>query len=273
MFDNIRADIRELQREESGVFTKLGIVLLHSGLHAVLLYRAARWFHLHHLRLFAVLTSYFSAVLTGAQISARATIGKGLVIYHPHGIVVGATAIIGDYCTLTHGNVIGQLFGGGDRPVVGNHFVAATGAKILGRIRIGDKVRVGPNAVVTQSLADGVTVAGNPAKIVRGRESPDSGLVAQIAGPSASPDPDATVLRRLVDVIAGSTAVATPACAIGKSTALLGEGFGLDSLEMLHVISAVEEEFGLTIDEGALSISHLQTVGSFAAFIVEQLVR
>lgn len=273
MFDNIPTDIRELTRNKTDVLMKLVVILLHPGLHAVLLYRAARWFHLHHLRPLAVLTKYFSSVLTGAEISPRAAIGKGLVIYHPHGIVIGETAVIGAYCTLAHGNLIGGLHGGGDRPVIGDYFVAGTGAKILGRIRIGDKVRVGPNAVVTQSLPDGLIVAGNPARIIRNRGFPNSGSVARFAGQGAFPDSHAAVLRRLVEVITNVAEVATPSDAIGGDTVLLGEGIGLDSLEMLHLISAVEEEFGLTIDEGDIKKWHLQTVGSLAAFVGERLPR
>jgi serine O-acetyltransferase len=274
VFDNIRTDIHELTRRESGVFTKLGVILLSPGLHAVLLYRAARWFHLHHLHPLAVLISYFSSVLTGAQLSARAEVGKGFVIHHPHGTSIGATTVIGEYCTLTHGNVIGQLHGGGDRPVIGDYFVAATGAKILGRIRIGHKVRVGPNAVVTQSLPDRVTVAGNAARIIRDRRSPDSKSAApRRAGQGAAPDSHAVVLKRLVEVITNNTEGTKSGDAIGENTVLIGEGIGLDSIEMLHVISAIEEEFGLTIDEGDLMISHLQTVGSLAAFVEERLSR
>ena len=273
MFEHVRADIHELMRNRTGVLTKLRVILLHPGLRAVLLYRAARWFHLHHLRPFAMLLGYFSSVVTGAQISARAEVGKGLVIYHPYGIVIGATAVVGEYCTLVHGNVIGQLQGGGDRPVIGSHFVAGRGAKILGRIRIGDKVRVGPNAVVTQSLPDGLMVAGNPAKIIRNRRFPDSGSVTLVAEQAAPSESHAAVLGRLVEVIARSAEVTAPGEAIGEDTMLLGEGMGLDSIEMLHVISAVEEEFGLTIDEGDLKTSHLRTVGSLAAFIGERLPR
>jgi serine acetyltransferase len=46
--------------------------------------------------------------LTGAQISRRATIGKGLTVLHPAGTVVGATTVIGEGCTLVQGNTIGQ---------------------------------------------------------------------------------------------------------------------------------------------------------------------
>jgi serine O-acetyltransferase len=161
----VKADIRRLTEQEPSFFLKLAVVLFNLGLHATLLYRLSRWLQLHHLVGLGVVVTYFNSIFTGAQISARATIGKGLVIYHPQGIVIGAS-IIGDQCTLTQGNVIGQLKGRGDRPTIGDHFYAGAGAKILGRIWIGDHVKVGANSVVIHSLPDGVTAIGIPAKIV-----------------------------------------------------------------------------------------------------------
>jgi serine O-acetyltransferase len=271
VFEFVLADIAELVRNESGALAKLGVVLLHPGLHAVLLYRMARWLHLHHLRPLAVLTSYVGSVLTGAQISARAAIGKGLVVYHPHGIVIGATAVIGEHCVLVHGNVIGQLAGGGDRPVIGSHFFAGTGAKILGKILIGDGVRVGPNTVVTESLPDGLTVVGNPSRIIHRRGA----LISeQPSSESRDSSTDSRALvRRLVEVITSNVPVAVPADTISENTVLLGEGIGLDSIEMLHVISAIEEEFGLTLDERDLKVRNLRTLGSLAAFIKRRLAR
>jgi serine O-acetyltransferase len=267
VFEHVQTDIGELTRREPHALAKLGVILLNPGLHAVLLYRAARWLHLHHLSPLALLTCYLSSALTGAQISARASIGPGLVIYHPHGIAIGATAVIGRYCTLTHANLIGQRLGNGDRAVIGDHFSAATGAKVIGRVHIGDRVRVGPNAVVTQSLPDGVTVAGNPAKIIRDVGASDSRSAALSVVASAS---DA-VVQRVVKAIANGSGVTTLSGALGAETVLLGGGVGLDSIEMLHVISAVEDEFGLTIDEGGIDTRHLRTVGSLAAFIRGQM--
>lgn len=267
MLENVRADIGELTRRETGALAKLGVILLNPGLHAVLLYRLARWLHIHRLRPLALLTSYFSSALTGAQISARATIGPGLVIYHPHGIAIGATAVIGAHCTLIHANLIGQRLGTGDRAVIGDDFVAATGAKIIGQVQIGDRVRVGPNAVITRSIPDGVTVAGNPAKIVRERAAPDSRWAAYSALRTSSD----SVLQRVVKAIGNGSGVAALNGSLGAETVLLGAGVGLDSIEMLHLISAVEEEFGLTIDEGGIETRHLRTVGSLAAFIREQM--
>jgi serine O-acetyltransferase len=165
MFENVRADIHRLTDQESSLVVKFGVLFFNLGLHAVLLYRLSRWLYLHHLGPLSVVVTYFNSVLTGAQLSRGAAIGKGLVLYHPQGTVIGPT-IIGNYCTLMQSNVIGQLRGGGDRPIIGDHFYAGAGAKILGRIKVGHRVRVGSNAVVIHSLPDGVTAIGVPAKIV-----------------------------------------------------------------------------------------------------------
>ena|SRR6266849_3785272 len=180
MFECVRADMRRLTEQESNLALKFAVVFFNLGLHAVLLYRLSRWLYLHHLGPLSVVITYFSSVFTGAQISRGAAIGKGLVIYHPQGTVVGPT-IIGDYCTLTQTNLIGQLQGGGDRPVVGDHFYAGAGAKILGRIRIGNHVHVGANSVVINSLPDGVTAIGVPAKVIYRREMSCAGTDERIS--------------------------------------------------------------------------------------------
>lgn len=166
MLDAVRTDVHRLTESEHSLANKLGIFFLHIGLHAVLWYRVSHWLAMHHLGPVAAIIAYWAAVLTGAQISPRARIGKGLVIYHPHGVVIGATAVVGDYCTLTQTNVIGQLRGRGDRPTIGDYFYAGAGAKVLGPIRIGNHVKIGANSVVLDSLPDGVTAIGIPAIIV-----------------------------------------------------------------------------------------------------------
>lgn len=261
MWECVRADIHRVTHKERGILRKLGSILFHPGLHAVLLYRLRRWLHLHHMHLLAAPIGYMSAWLTGAQISPRATIGKGLAIYHPQGIVIGAAAVIGEYCTLVHDNVIGQLSGGGDRPTIGDHFLAGTGAKILGRIRIGDNVRVGPNAVIVRSIPDGVTVVAAPARIVLGPEK----------GPSV-PSREPT-LQRVKSLLATVVDVGEAADAISEDTVLLGEGIGLSSIEVLSLINAIEEEFHLTIDERDVTVSQLETVGSLVTFIEKRMSR
>jgi serine O-acetyltransferase len=271
MFETIRADVARLTDVEPGVVDKLGVVMLHLGLHAVLSYRLARWLHRRHLRLPAALLSYVSSVITGAQISPRASIGKGFVIYHPHGIVIGADAVVGDDCTLVHANVIGQHYGGGDRAVIGDRLFAGTGAKILGRVTIGNNVRIGANAVVITSLPDRVTVAGNPARVLNRNDASSPATPADLQRAATnSAGPRRGILERLAPLIAG--VLDRPTEAIDETTGLLGEGIGVDSIEILKLVCAIEEAFEVTIDEAELMPSHFRTVGSLVTFIHEQLV-
>lgn len=56
-----------------------------------------------------------------------------------------------------------------------------------------------------------------------------------------------------------------------ESTGLLGQGIGLDSVEVLQLVSAIEEAYGLTIDDDELAREHFATLGAVATFIQERL--
>src|SRR5262249_19840614 len=136
--------------------------------------------------------------------SPYASIGKGFTIYHPQGISIGPTVIIGDYCELMHGNTIGRLHGnligglhrGDGRPTIGDYFFAGAGARILGNIKVGNHVRVGANAVVTRSLPDGVTAAGILGKIIF-----RAGATPQTRTPVAPSRSRDAILRRLLPLL------------------------------------------------------------------------
>jgi serine O-acetyltransferase len=92
-------------------------------------------------------------------------IGGGL--YLPHGNVVvdgmvriGRNCVIGPWVTVgTRGSVAG--------PRIGDDVFIGTGAKILGDINVGDRARIGANAVVLEDVPEGVTVVGIPARPVK----------------------------------------------------------------------------------------------------------
>lgn len=86
--------------------------------------------------------------------------GKGLSISHIGTIVVNHEARIGENCRL---HVCVNI--GTGSPQIGNNVYIGPGAKIFGRIKIADGIKIGANAVVNKDfLIKEKTIVGVPAK-------------------------------------------------------------------------------------------------------------
>jgi serine O-acetyltransferase len=109
----------------------------------------------------------FIEVFLGMHLDPSATIGPGLYIGHAGGIHINPEAVIGANCNLTHHTTIGtSAMGRQGAPVIGNNVYIGTGATIIGKIVIGDGVRVAANTLVISNIPDGATVMGVPGRIV-----------------------------------------------------------------------------------------------------------
>lgn len=97
---------------------------------------------------------------------------KGLSIAHYGTIVVNDHARIGRNCRIQENVTIGSTGGSEKAPQIGNNVFIASGARIIGDIKIADNVAIGANAVVTTSIRQiGVTLAGVPAKMISNKGS------------------------------------------------------------------------------------------------------
>lgn len=103
---------------------------------------------------------------TGFQIPPH-TCGKGLQIWHYGYIIINEETRIGENLTIYPGVEIGHKIPGGGAPQIGDNCFIGAGAKIFGKIRIGNNVTIAPNAVVMKDVPDNVVVGGIPAKIIR----------------------------------------------------------------------------------------------------------
>jgi serine O-acetyltransferase len=113
-----------------------------------------------------VLLLHHYTIRFGIDISRDARIGSGFYIGHFGGIFVNEGVVIGDNCNIAHGVTLGQL-NHGDRagcPIIGNNVFIAPGAKIIGRMQIGNHALVGANAVVMNDVAPHTSVGGVPAR-------------------------------------------------------------------------------------------------------------
>lgn len=169
MFKRLRYDIKAIKRRDPAARNSFEIFLLYSGLHAVMWHRVSHWFYKHKMFFLARLISQITRFFTGIEIHPGATIGKGLLIDHGSGVVIGETTVIGDDCTIYQGVTLGGT--GKDKgkrhPTLGNNVMVGSGAKILGPFTVGDNSRIAANAVVLEEIPDDSTAVGVPARIVK----------------------------------------------------------------------------------------------------------
>lgn len=125
-----------------------------SSILAVLMCKTARLMHI------------FWSVVTASDINPAATLGQGLRLPHPSGVVIHRDVIIGPGCMIMQQVTIGQT-ADPRVPIIGANVYIGAGAKILGPINIGDGARIGANAVVLIDLPAHCTAVGIPARIVR----------------------------------------------------------------------------------------------------------
>ena len=162
----LREDLAAAKRRDPAARSAWEIAVLYSGLHAIWSYRLAHALWTRGWRFPARALSQLTRWLTGVEIHPGAVIGRRFFIDHGMGVVIGATAVVGDDVMLYHGVTLGgrQREGGKRHPTIGNGVAVGAGAKVLGPITIGAGTVIGANAVVTRDAADDSILVGVPAK-------------------------------------------------------------------------------------------------------------
>lgn len=170
----LREDVRaNLSDGESGAapspITALAKILLTTRLQAVILLRVGQAIH-RSLPPLAAAVKYLNNVITGADIALAASIGPGLKLFHPVGVVIGPECVVGARCTIMQGTTLGA--GAGGSPTLGDDVFLGAGAKVFGHLTIGDRSVIGANAVVIDSIAADSFAAGAPAKVLHRLDEP-----------------------------------------------------------------------------------------------------
>jgi serine O-acetyltransferase len=167
-FALLREDVGCVFQRDPAARSRFEVLTTYPGVHAILLYRIAHRLWQWRIRYPARLLSYLARLFTNIDIHPGATIGRRFFIDHGAGVVIGETAEIGDDVTLYHGVTLGgTTWNKGKRhPTLGDGVVVGAGAKVLGAITLGDRVRVGANSVVVKDVPSDRTVVGIPGKVV-----------------------------------------------------------------------------------------------------------
>jgi serine O-acetyltransferase len=150
----INEDTPAVLRPDPAARNSLEVILTYPGLHAVWGYRIAHFLWQVKLKLAARIYSNWIRAVTGIEIHPAAKIGRRFFIDHGMGVVIGATAIVGDDVMIYHDVTLGARTGGSGKrhPTIGNNVVIGAGARVLGDISVGNGVKIAANMVVTKSV-------------------------------------------------------------------------------------------------------------------------
>ena len=154
-------DVDAILKGDPASVSKREIVLAYPGLHAVSVYRIANFLHLRGVPLIPRIMTEHVHSKTGIDIHPSVIIGKGLMIDHGTGIVIGETAIIKDHVRIYQGVTLGALSPKNSmanpalkrHPTIENNVIIYAGATILGDVVIGEGSIIGGNVWLTENIS------------------------------------------------------------------------------------------------------------------------
>jgi serine O-acetyltransferase len=154
MIKRILEDIDTAKAKDPAARNRLEIALTYPGVHALWGHRISHFLWRINLKLIARIHSNLIRSATGIEIHPAAKIGRRFFIDHGMGVVIGATAVVGDDVMIYHDVTLGARgIGSGKRhPTIGNNVVIGAGARVLGDIKVGEGAKISANMVVTKEV-------------------------------------------------------------------------------------------------------------------------
>jgi serine O-acetyltransferase len=161
-----RADLMAWAQRDPACDRLIEPLLYFKGFHALETYRIGHRLWNAGRKDFALYLQSLVSRFLQVDIHPAARIGRGIMIDHATGIVIGETAVVGDNCSFLHNVTLGGSGREqGDRhPKIGRGVMIGAGAKILGNIKVGDCARIAAGSVVLKDVPPRRTVAGVPAR-------------------------------------------------------------------------------------------------------------
>ncbi|GAB5413980.1 MAG: serine O-acetyltransferase [Congregibacter sp.] len=168
ILDCVRADLLAILDRDSATHELYVPFLYYKGFHALQAQRVSHWLWQQGRRALALFFQNRVSTKFGVDIHPAAHIGKGVMLDHATGLVIGETAVVGNNVSILQSVTLGGTGKeDGDRhPKIGDGVLISAGAKILGNITVGEGAKVGAGSVVLDPVPAHTTVAGVPAKVV-----------------------------------------------------------------------------------------------------------
>lgn len=171
----VRADLQAVVDRDSACHELYIPFLYFKGFHALQAQRVAHWLWGRGRNALALFFQNRVSVKFGVDIHPAATMGRGIMLDHATGLVIGETAVVGNNVSILQSVTLGGTGKDeGDRhPKIGDGVLISAGAKILGNINVGEGAKIGAGSVVLEDVPPHTTVVGVPAKSV-GRPTSDA---------------------------------------------------------------------------------------------------
>jgi len=164
----VRADLVAVNERDPACRSFLKPLLFFKGFQSIQAHRVANWLWRERRETMAFLLQSRSSEVFAVDINPAAKFGRGILIDHGTGVVIGETAVIDDDVSMLQNVTLGGTGKEtGDRhPKIRRGVLIGAGSKILGNIEIGEGAKIGAGSVVLIPVPAHCTAAGVPAKIV-----------------------------------------------------------------------------------------------------------
>ncbi|WEJ34913.1 serine O-acetyltransferase [Devosia sp. SD17-2] len=163
-----RADLAATMERDPACHRAVEPLLFFKGYQAIQTHRFAHAMFRAGRRDFALYLQSRSSQVFQVDINPAVPMGRGIMLDHGTGLVIGETAVVGDNVSMLQNVTLGGT-GKSDQdrhPKIGNGVLIGAGAKVLGNIVVGDCSRIGAGSVVLKEVPPRTTVAGVPAKVI-----------------------------------------------------------------------------------------------------------
>jgi serine O-acetyltransferase len=168
----LRQDIKAIRDRDPACASYVHALLYLKGFHALQAHRVQHALWNRGQKLLALTLQARISTVFAVDMHPAARLGKGILIDHGTGVVIGETAVVGDNVSILQGVTLGGTGKDvGDRhPKIGRNVLIGAHSTILGNIKIGKGAMIAAGSLVLKPVAPHVMVAGAPAREV-GRAS------------------------------------------------------------------------------------------------------
>ncbi|XP_010270198.1 PREDICTED: serine acetyltransferase 1, chloroplastic [Nelumbo nucifera] len=171
---DIRDDLRAVKERDPACISYVQCLLNFKGFLACQAHRVAHKLWSQSRKSLALLIQNRVSEVFAVDIHPGAKIGRGILLDHATGVVIGETAVIGNNVSILHNVTLGGTgkVSGDRHPKIGNGVLVGAGSNVLGNVKIGDGAKIGAGSVVLKEVPPRTTAVGNPAKLIGGKANP-----------------------------------------------------------------------------------------------------